>query len=340
VEQLYRHFGASTAMNQKNTKSGQEPLYETISQILRHNIASGHLPEGLVLIEGPIAKLMQTSRAPVQASLRMLHAEGLVQRFRGRGYLVGPPNKACVPIRRSLDEFDVEIPEASRSALVVRGTWLRVYDQVEAEIAACQIFGEFRVIETEMADYLGVSRTVARDVLSRLNERGLIRKGASSHWLAGPLTAKTLSEKYELRGIMEPAALRLAADHIDPIQITTLRAQIDQDKLKSAAALDDAFMRHCLSRAPNSALVELIGNNRLLLSAVDKALNGLGLPADTVAIEQYRTLFDLIGARQIEAATEFLREHLREMSHKSLVRLKIVALVPESESLPRYLSPV
>lgn len=327
-------------MSTKSTSSGQEPLYETISHILRHNIVSGRLPEGLVLIEGPIAKLMQTSRAPVQASLRMLNSEGLVHRFRGRGYLVGPPEKDRAPIRRSLDEFDVEIPEASRSALVVRGTWLRVYDQVEAEIAACQIFGEFRVIETELADYLGVSRTVARDVLSRLNERGLIRKGASSHWLAGPLTAKTLSEKYELRGIMEPAALRLAAEHIDPAQITALRMQIDQGKLKSAAALDDAFMRHCLSRASNSALVEIIGNNRLLLSAVDKALSGLGLPADTVALEQYRILFDLIGARQIEAATEFLSEHLRILSHKSVARLKIVALIPESESLPRYLTQV
>jgi DNA-binding GntR family transcriptional regulator len=315
----------------------QEPLYETISRVLRHNITSGRLPAGLVLIEGPIAKLMQTSRAPVQASLRMLNAEGLIHRFRGRGYLVGAGGLASKPVRKSLDEYDFDIPEVSRSALAIRGTWIRVYDQVEAEVAACQIFGEFRVIETELADYLGVSRTVARDVLSRLNERGLLRKGATSHWLAGPLTARTLREKFELRGIMEPAALRLATDYIDPVQIAAIRARIDRGGARDAAELEGALMLHCLGRAPNSALVEIIGNNRLLLFSMDKALLDLGLPVDVVALDQYRILFDLIGSRQVDAATEYLKEHLRILSFKSRARLKIVALIPESESIPRYL---
>ncbi len=327
-------------MTPKPKSPGQEPLYETISRVLRHNIVSGRLPDGLVLVEGPIAKLMQTSRAPVQASLRILYAEGLIHRFRGRGYLVGQGTNSPAPIRKPLDEFDFEIPPASRSSLAVRGTWIRVYDMVEAEIAACQIFGEFRVIETELANQLGVSRTVARDVLSRLNERGLIRKGATSHWLAGPLTARTLREKFELRSIMEPAALRMAADFIDHAQIARISAQIENGQIKDAAALEDALMRHCLGRAPNSALVEIIANNRLLLSAMDKALSDLGLPVDTVALEQYGTLFELIGSRQISASTEYLREHLRILSYKSLARLKIVALIPESESIPKYLTRV
>ncbi|TNJ46829.1 GntR family transcriptional regulator [Phaeobacter sp. B1627] len=327
-------------MSPKPTPPGQAPLYETISSVLRHNIRSGRLPDGFVLIEGPIAKLMQTSRAPVQASLRMLNAEGLIHRFRGRGYLVGDGQTNPAPIRRPLEEFGFEIPHISRSALAVRGTWQRVYDKVEAEIASCQIFGEFRVIETELANHLGVSRTVARDVLSRLNERGLIRKGATSHWLAGPLTARTLREKFELRSIMEPAALIQAADHIDHAQIVEISQQIDSGKVKDSAELDDALMRLCFERAPNSALVEIISNNRLLLSAMDKALSDLGLPEDPVAQDQYRILFELIGSRQTDAATAYLKEHLRILSFKSLARLKIVALIPESESRPPYLIPV
>lgn len=319
---------------------GQEPLYQVISRILRSNIASGRLPQGMVLIEGPIAKLMQTSRAPVQAALRNLNEEGLIHRFRGRGYLVGPPSETLTPVRRSLDEFTLEIADQSKSALEIRGTWLRVYDQVEAEIAACQIFGEYRLIETELANYLGVSRTVARDVLSRLNERGLVRKGATSHWLAGPLTARTLREKFQLCGIMEPEALRLAADHIDPREVAQIRDEINSGAVRRSDVLENAFMRICLERAPNTPLVEIIRNNRLLLSSMDKALSGLGLPADSVALEQYRTLFDLIGSRQIDAAAEYLKEHLRLLAHKSLARLKIVAIIPENESLPKYLAPV
>lgn len=317
---------------------GQEPLYEVISQLLRRNIESGQLPAGLVLIEGPIARLMLTSRAPVQAALRKLNEEGFIHRFRGRGYLVGDARDQPAPIRRSIEEFQLDIPDQSKSALEVRGTWMRVYDQVEADVAACQIFGEFRVIETELADHLGVSRTVARDVLSRLNERGLIRKGASTHWLAGPLTARILREKYQLRAIVEPAALQLASELIDPVEIAKIREEISLGNARESNLYEEMFQKHCLERAPNMALVEIIRNNRLLLSSVNRALNRLGLPADEVAIDQYRILFELIGSRQINAASEYLKEHLRLLADKNLARLKIVALVPETEAIPKYLT--
>lgn len=327
-------------MSKSQVKRGQEPLYEVISDILKRNILSGRLPVGLVLIEGPIANLMKTSRAPVQVALRKLHEEELIHRFRGRGYLVGDGSADAEPIRQPIDEFQLEIPDQSKSALAVRGTWLRVYDQVEADVAACQVFGEFRLVETELADFLGVSRTVARDVLSRLNERGLIRKGASSHWLAGPLTARVLREKYQLRAIVEPAALLLAADHIEPAEIMKVREEIRHGLTRETDAYEAAFQKHCLERAPNTALVDMIRNNRLLLSSVNEALNRLGLPPDRVALDQYRILFDLIGSRQINAAAEYLKEHLRLLADKNLARLKIVALVPETEAIPRYLSPL
>lgn len=327
-------------MSKTKALRGQEPLYQIISQILKRNIQSGRLPEGLVLIEGPIAKMMLTSRAPVQAALRQLNDEDLIHRFRGRGYLVGKAAGEPKPIRRNIDEFKLDIPDDTKSSLEVRGTWMRVYDQVEVDVAACQVFGEFRVIETELADFLQVSRTVARDVLLRLNERGLIRKGTSSHWLAGPMTARILREKYQLQAIIEPSALQLAADYIDPVDIAGIQYEISQGVMQDSRAYADVFQKFCLERAPNAALVEMIRNNRLLLSSVNNALNRLGLPEDKIAVDQYRILFDLVGSRQINAASEYLKEHLRLLADKDMARLKIVALVNETESIPRYLTPL
>ena len=65
--------------------------YELVAATLRSNIVSGRLEAGLVLLEGPIASLMKTSRAPVQGALRILEEEKLIRRFGGRGYLVGHP---------------------------------------------------------------------------------------------------------------------------------------------------------------------------------------------------------------------------------------------------------
>ncbi len=325
-------------MARPNKPLSQEPRYELITQVLRSNIISGALPEGLVLLEGPIAALMQTSRMPVQAALRMLSAEGLVQRFDGRGYLVGTAGQDILPLRRDIGEFALDIPQQVDAALQTRGTWKHFYDEVEEQVASCQVFGEFRIVETELADYLGVSRTVVRDVLSRLQERGLIRKNASSHWISGPLTARTLREKFELRAIVEPAALRLAAPHIHYSQIEEFRDRIGADPSLKPEDLDDALMEHCIAQAPNTALVAMIQNNQMLLTSVNRALTGLGLPDDEIALDQYRTLFDLIARHPIDSAAEYLRDHLHIMARKNLARMKIVAVISETVGIAPYLS--
>lgn len=326
-------------MNRPNNPLAQEPRYELITQVLRNNITSGRLPSGLVLLEGPIAILMQTSRVPVQAALRILLSEGLVCRFHGRGYLVGGESANGVPLRRDIREFDLEIPLHVDDALQIRGTWKHFYDEVEEQVASCQIFGEFRIVETELADFLGVSRTVVRDVLSRLQERGLIHKNSSSHWIAGPLTARTLREKFELRAIVEPAALRLAASHIRYSRIEEIRDRIGADPTLVPETLEDALMEHCIAQAPNTTLVAMIQNNRLLLSSVNRALTGLGLPADEVALDQYRTMFDLIARHPIDSAAEYLRDHLHIMASKNLARMKIVAVISEAGGHAPYLIP-
>lgn len=317
----------------------QEPRYELIARVLRRNIQSGALPEGFVLLEGPIAAVMQTSRVPVQSALRQLLEDGLIHRFDGRGYLVGNGRADVAPLRRDIRELELEIPADVDEALQTRGTWRHFYDQVEEEVATCQIFGEFRIVETELADHLGVSRTVVRDVLARLQERGLIRKSPTSHWIAGPLTARTVSEKFELRGIVEPAALRLAAPYIRYAEVETVLERIGSDPSITPQALGDALLELCIAQSRNTALVEIVRSNRLLLSAVDRALILLGLPRDEDTIEQYQTLLELIARHPIESACEYLHDHVSISARRYLARMKIVAVITETGDFAPYLSP-
>ena len=315
----------------------QQPRYELIARVLRSNIQRGNLPEGLVLLEGPIATVMQTSRVPVQSALRQLMVEGFVHRFEGRGYLVGPDGKGIAPLRRDIREFTLDVPDAMDRALQTRGTWRHVYEEVEEQVASCQIFGEFRIVETELSDYLGVSRTVARDVLARLQERGLIRKNASSHWIAGPLTARTVREKFELRCIIEPAALRMAAPFIRYAEVDRVLEMIDSGAMLASESLSDALVEFCIAQAPNTTLVEMILGNRMLLSSVNRALTALGLPNNEATIDQYRTLFDLIVRHPIDSASEYLRDHIQIMARRNLARMKIVAVIKETRSFTPYL---
>jgi DNA-binding GntR family transcriptional regulator len=314
--------------------------YELVAEALRANIASGRLPPGLVLLEGPIAAMMKTSRAPVQAALRILEEEDLVHRFDGRGFLVGGAGGGHAPVRREVAELGLRISDEIDSALKNRGLWEQVYEEVEAAVAACLIFGDFRIIESELGDYYGVSRTVVRDVLGRLHERGLIAKTSSSHWVTSALTAQTVRERFQLRQLLEPEAIRLAVELIDYDRIgRVLRREREAESAMSWIDLDSLLMDHCIARAPNVQLIDLIRQNRLPLAAAARALTKLGLPKDEVAAGEYLTLFDLIAGRAIEAAAIYWRNHLTVLAEKNLARLKIVAVIPDPPAGPPYLTP-
>ncbi len=332
-------------MTQSRAPVENAKRYELVATALRANIASGRLQPGLVLLEGPIASWMKTSRAPVQAALRMLEGEKLIHRFSGRGFLVGSPGARVAPVRRDIGTLGLRISEEVDSALQNRGLWERVYDEVEAAVAAGLIFGELRIIESVLGEHFGVSRTVVRDVLGRLHERGLITKTASSHWVAAALTAKSVRERFELLQLLEPEALRQARDRIDFDQI---RRILQHERARDPAIqqpaewieLDRALMDFCILRAPNDHLIDLIRQNRLPLAAASRALTKLGLPADEIAASEYLMLFELIADRAIDAAAVYQRNHLARLAEKNLARLKIVAVITDPPLGAPYLTPI
>jgi DNA-binding GntR family transcriptional regulator len=329
-------------MSESRAQLKNSKRYELVAAALRSNITTGLLQPGFVLLEGPIASLMKTSRAPVQAALRILEEENLICRFGGRGYLVGGAGTAVLPLRCNIRSLDLRIPNDIDIALQNRGLWERVYEEVESAVAACLIFGDFRIIESELGDYYGVSRTVVRDVLGRLHERGLIAKTPSSHWIVGALTAQTVRERFQLRQLLEPDALRLAADRINLEAIGRLLAQERGSDPGTAdwTRLDRVLMESCIFQAPNAHLVDIIRQNQMPLAAASRALTKLGLPEDQVAVSEYLKLFELIGGRAIDAAATYWRGHLAALAEKNLARLKIVAVITDPPVGVSYLTPL
>ena len=198
-----------------------ERRHELVHRVLRSNILKGHLPRGLVLLEAPLADMLQTSRAPVQRALLTLERADLVHRFEGRGFLVGDAAGTCLRASRSARTRPCSVGRDGRGAADARFGRMDPRQSRTGGVVLPR-FGEFRMIEAEVAAHFNVSRTVIRDVLGRLQERGLLRKTQSSRWIAGPLTAHALKECYDLRGILEPAALVAAAPRLDRAALAAL----------------------------------------------------------------------------------------------------------------------
>src|SRR4051795_13137187 len=151
------------------------PYYEIVRDELARNIATGKLWPGVVLLEGPIATLLGVSRGPVKRALELLAEDGMIRRFGGRGYLVGRARDNVRPHRVNLLTLGLDVSGEIQD-YAQRATWQKIYGEVAENVVACTPFGAYQISEAAMCAHFEVSRTVARDVLARLNHDGLVEK--------------------------------------------------------------------------------------------------------------------------------------------------------------------
>ncbi|MDX3929701.1 MAG: GntR family transcriptional regulator [Shinella sp.] len=336
----------SDEMSETRTGQSAQKRYEIAEDVLRSNILEGVLPPGLVLLEGPIAEILQISRVPVQRALQKLESDGMVHRFSGRGYLVGPPGKGIEPDRTDIKTLGLTIPRHADEALQSRSSWERIYNTVEADVAGCVVFGQYRIIEIELANHFNVSRTVVRDVLTRLRERGLVRKNQSSHWIAGPLTAQMVKDHFVLRRMLEPQAILAGAEYLDHDGLRDLfkrLSALEQRETTDYSALENIqsrFIELCVMSSPNDKLKDLIRNNLLPVTATERLLRRLGLPGDPAIITELRLIAELLLRGSAKAAAAMMESHLDASVNRTIAQMKIVAIIPGPSVTADYLTRV
>lgn len=240
-------------------------LHEQIAAILAARIRQGHIPAGSRLRELHVSSEFDVSRAPVRQAFASLAKEGLLVPLRGQGTVVWTVTKVA-PVAAA------EPPPPA--AVSIEVSWERIYKEIEQEIIARTAFASWRVNESALADFYGVSRTVARDVLGRLQQRGVVKKDTRGHWYSPALTADYVAELYAMRRLLEPAALASAADNAPSGLVERLIAE-HRDAIARAdrlggdelSALETGLHVELLSACRNRTLVEAIRLYQSLLVA-------------------------------------------------------------------------
>ena len=197
------------------------PAYAVIAERLRLSISAGRLPLGAVLLEGHLARIFGSSRAPVRQALEMLETEGIVRHYDGRGLLVGD---ATEPRRIELTRDLLQAhPQEGGAKLFA---WQAFYYEFERDLTLQSMFGRFTVNELALSRYFRIGRTVARDLLLQAQLLGLVEKGENSRWTIIPLDEVRLENLYQLRMLLEPPVLRDAARKVPPDVLADVRARL------------------------------------------------------------------------------------------------------------------
>lgn len=326
-----------------STTGAAPRLYERAHAILDRRIADGAIPAGSVLLESHVAAQFGISRAPARQALARLEKDGLVRRSDRHGFVVrargGRPAAGPAIVRAPVADEPLRLASAA--------SWARIYGEVETEVVARTAFGAWRVNESDLAKYYRVSRTVARDVLARLQQRGVIRKDDKSRWYAPSLTPGYVGELYEMRRVLEPAALLVAAPRAPKPQIKALRESLESaiarsdsldgaalDRLESELHVD--FLAHC----PNGTLLEALRVYQSLLIAHSFLYRwGPQLYESEPFLPEHLAIAERLESGHFAEAAAALDRHMCLSLDRAVARLDVVARGMLPPSLP-YLDPI
>lgn len=182
-----------------------------------------------------------------------------------------------------------------------------------------------RLVESELAEKFGVSRTPIREALQRLETQALLARDGRSLIVAS-LDHNQLAELYVVRTELEGLAARLAARHAAPEEVRVLRAMIEEDQ----KIVDDP---DALSRANRRfhKQIHLASHNRYLVQQLDLVHRSMALLATTslavdgrgaAALIEHDNIVSAIERGDGEAAFTALKDHI---SHAFETRLTIDA---------------
>ncbi len=315
---------------------------EAIAETLRTALIEKTLPEGAVLLEGPIATLFNASRTPVKQALATLESEGLVRRFKGRGLLAG---KEGEPLRIKVTPEMLKLnPEGHEYPKTF--AWESFYYDFEKTVILRAVYGTARVNELALSRHYGVSRTVAGDILNRGAEKGIVSRDEKSRWFVNPLDERRFRDLYEVRALLEPAALQTAIDHAPVEFVQGLRSRLlrtsehfldvqgaELDELEKDLHID------LLQWTGNIEIIEGLRRTHCVLVAgkhIQRAIRGMtGIDA---FMGEHLEIVDAVLEKDHQLAKARLSAHLLASSRKAAERIHAFRSVNQMESVSYLVS--
>ena len=184
-----------------------------------------------------------------------------------------------------------------------------------------------RLVESELAERFGVSRTPVREALQRLETQAmLVRDGRSL--IVASLDHNQLAELYTVRAELEALAARLAARHATPEEVRVLAQMVAEDQ---RAVRDPEALARANRRFHHQ--IHLASHNRYLVQQLDLVHRTMALMAKTslaaegrgeTALAEHKRIVDAIAAGDGAAADKALRQHI-SMAWETRLKLEAAA---------------
>ena len=202
------------------------------------------------------------------------------------------------------------------------------YEVLKHAIITGEIPAGERIVETDYAERLHISRTPLREALRKLERDGLVEYVLRRGVVVRAFTIADVEEIYTIRNALELLTLPSIIEKATAEDITDLRGKLaEMDRLVAARDIETLSP---LTRAFHSQLTHLSGQYRVLrvIEGQDEYItrfSAMAIHAETeleAASAEHHRLVDLIEARDLEGFTDLMKRHIDRSKECCLAALE------------------
>lgn len=210
---------------------------------------------------------------------------------------------------------------------------LRIGDREMLHNRVCSVLrqailkGDFkpgeRLVQTELADQIGVSRMPIREALRTLELEGLIIMEPHKGAVVREIKKEDIQEIYELRSMLEALALKKSMEHFSKADMDALSAY-HQSMLQTSS--NEEYVDY--NAKFHDVLVSRCKSSRLL-SFIETVSHGFALDTPQIipgqiqkSNKEHANILKAIEEKDADNAADFLAQHIRRTGEELLTTLE------------------
>jgi len=204
----------------------------------------------------------------------------------------------------------------------------KVYNILLDRIITRKIKPGEKLIEEELAENLGISRTPVREALNRLFKDDLIELIPRKGGYIKKLTVRDVEEVYEVREILENLSVRLAIPLIREKDIKRIEQLVQKaekltgkDRMKAQVNIDAELHNLIINSCGNRRLQKMIKSLYNFIQAF-RVLEAQHPQRSDKAFEEHKMILQALSRREAERAAELMNQHIRNTKKNILADFK------------------
>ena len=201
------------------------------------------------------------------------------------------------------------------------------YDILKKAIITGEIPAGERIVETDYADRLHISRTPLREALRKLERDGLVEYVMRRGVVVRAFTIDDIEQIYTIRNSLEMLTLPSVVENATPEDIADLRKMLAE--MDALQAKDDVEALSPLARAFHTRLTSISNKKRILrvIESQDEYIRRFSAMSirqenrRTAAHEEHHKLVEYIEKKDLKNLTTLMQHHIERSKENCLAAL-------------------